>query len=178
MNIRTSIIALLLSSILFISACIKIDDPEMPDTGTASLSAKINGETFSVSGVFVSAEYTAQNQMVQSIAVAGAESPINGVNRAIALAMVAVDSTQIQSGDTFVATSTSRVGAGEYTFDNGTTDIKAVSSNTDKATLTITNINYDTKLVSGTFSFEGSDDDDPGTTYQITDGVFTDVPFN
>jgi hypothetical protein len=56
-------------------------------------------------------------------------------------------------------------------------DIKAVSDNTEMATITITDIDFDTKLVSGTFSFDGADDDDPNTIYEVRNGVFTDVSF-
>lgn len=179
MKLSKSILPILVITFVFLSACIKVEDPviDVPE-GTATFSAKINGETFSVSGVQVTAEYVSQNVMVQTLGIAAAELPVNGVTRAIALAIVSTDSSGINEGETYVATSTSKAGAGEYNYDNGTVDIKALSSITDVATITITKIDYNSKHVSGTFSFNGADDQTSSTIYIITDGVFTDVPFD
>ncbi|MEZ4847299.1 MAG: hypothetical protein R3B93_01425 [Bacteroidia bacterium] len=48
--------------------------------------------------------------------------------------------------------------------------IKALSKNTEVATITITEIDYSKKTVSGTFSFDAYDEDDPGKIYEIRDG--------
>lgn len=172
-------LSILIILIVIFSSCNKLDEDEIIENSGAkqSISAKINGEDFSASGILVTAQYSNLNEMVHSLAIGGAELPFNGVTRAIALAIVSADSTEINQGEIYTAISNSKIGAGEYAYDNNSIDIKAVSENTDIATITITKIDYDKKLVSGTFSFDGSDEDDPGTIYQIRDGVFTDVSF-
>ena len=172
-------ITLLIITILF-SCKSKEDILDDITSDTNSITAKINGEDFSASGLTVTAEYSIPNAMVQTLGIVGAEIPINGVTRAIALAIVSTDATWIISGETYTATGSTKVGAGEYNIENSTTntDINAVSSNTDVATITITAIDYSTKLVSGTFSFDAIDEDDnSNTTYQVRDGEFNDVSF-
>lgn len=165
------------TAILF-SACSEVDPIIDMATGPNSISAKINGENFSASGILVTAEYsTTTSGTVQTLAIGAAKLPLNGVTTAIALAVVALDSSDFQSGAIFVATDSSRLAAGEYSLDDNSVDIKAVSSNTDVATITLTEIDFTNKTVSGTFSFDGADDDDPNTIYEVREGVFTEIPF-
>jgi hypothetical protein len=179
MNFQISIITLLATTMAMFMSCSKADDPNIDvPAGPATLSANINGEAFSVSGIQVTAEYVVQNEMVQSLAIVGAKPPLNGVTEAIALAVVSADSTGINSGETYTAGSTIKTGAGEYVYDDGIQDIKALSSITGVATITITKIDYNSKLVSGTFSFNASTNLISSFVYIITDGVFTDVPFD
>lgn len=162
---------------LILFACEPVEQiiEEQEENGT--FTAKVDGEVFSLSGVFVSAEYVKSNEMVQSLAIAAAKPPITGITTGIVLAVVATDSSEITGGDVFSATNPQKIAAGEYVLedDNGT-DIKAFSENTDIATITITKIDLANNLVSGTFVFDAIDEDEPGKTYMITEGIFTDIP--
>lgn len=176
MNARLFSISFLLILAFVFSSCEEAN--EIIDAiNDVSFSAKIDGEDFSVSGLLATAELS-ENQGVTTIAIAAAALPIGGVTKGFALAIVSTDSTGIKTGDTFTAASLSKIGAGEYIEEDGNTlDIKALSSNTGVATITVTAIDFDTKLISGTFSFDGSDDDDPNKIYEIREGKFTDVSF-
>lgn len=172
----SSLSILLLLAILF-SSC--VDPNEIIDNiGDASFSAKINGEDFSVIGPLVTADYSEQSQIVATIGIVAAKLPIGGITEGFALAIVSTDSSGIQVGDTFSATSTEKAGAGEYVLEDGNAvDVNAFSSNTGVASITVTAIDFDKKIVSGTFSFDAVDDDDPNTVYEIREGKFTDVSF-
>lgn len=178
---KQHIFSLALMAILALAACQSAKDniePPQEEEPANSLSAKINGEEFSVSGILVTAQYSASSQMIESLAIGGAEPPLNGTATAIALAIVSIDGTGINPGETYTANSSTKAGAGEYVFENSNTDIKAESDNTDEVTITITAIDFDRKVVSGTFSFDGVDEDDPGTVYEVREGVFKEVSFD
>jgi len=177
MNIRFSSATIFLLIALLFSAC--VDPNEIIDNiGDASFSAKINGEDFSVIGPLITAEYSEQSTIVSTIGIVAAKLPIGGITEGFALAIVSTDSSGINVGDTFTATSTEKAGAGEYVLEDGNTvDINAFSSNTGVATITVTAIDFDKKIISGTFSFDAVDDDDPNTVYEIRDGKFTDISF-
>jgi len=176
MQIRT--LSILLFFMLLFSACKEEDNGIDIPTDGGEISAKINGKEFSTSGILVTAEYNIQNETIHSLAIGGAKLPVNGVTEAIALAIVSTDASGINVGDTYTATSTTKIAGAEYVFDDNTTDIKALSGNTDVVTITITDIDFDKKLVSGTFTFDGTDDDDPNTIYEVRDGIFKDVSFS
>ena len=179
MKSQTSIYLLLLI-VWAISSCQPIEDiiDDPTNTGSQSISAKIDGEEFSVSGILITAEYSEINEMVQSLSIVGAKLPLNGVTEGVVFAVVSTDSSGINAGDTYTETSISKAGAGEYFFENSSLKIKALSKNTEVATITITEIDYSKKIVSGTFSFDAYDEDDPGKIYEIRDGEFKDVSFD
>lgn len=176
---KQHLLSLSLLIILALTACQSAkSDIDIPDEeATNSLSAKVNGENFSVSGILVTAQYSVTGQTIETLAIGGAEPPLNGTSRGIALAIVSIDGTGINVGDTYTANSTTKAAAGEYVFDNSSADIKAESENTDEVTITITEIDFDRKIVSGTFSFDGVDEDDPTTIYEVREGTFTEVSF-
>ena len=149
-----------------------IDDPD----GKNTITATINGEEFKISGLLVTATYTEQD-MVKTLGFGGAKLPLDGVTNTIALAVVTSDSVGINSGDVFSATTLTKAATGQYSIDGDGVKIRALSTNTDVATITISEIDFDQKLVSGTFSFDAVDNDDPDTVYEVRDGVFTDVSF-
>ncbi len=172
------IFALLLLLGLSFTSCVEIPDILDDPTQTGSITAKINGEDFSVSGLLVTANLTESTANIQTLAIGGAKLPLDGITRAIALAIVSTDGNGFQAGQTYTATSTTEAAAGEYSIDDGNAiDIKAVSENTDVATITLTDIDFTQKIVSGTFSFDGADKDDLNTIYEVRDGVFKDVSF-
>lgn len=177
MNRRLLSLSILLLITFIFSAC-QVDDIIDNPSDTNSITATIDGEAFSVSGILVSAEYIAQNQMIQSMAIGGVKFPLNGVTQSLALAIVSIDSTGIAVDDVYNSGTVAKTAAGEYVLKDANTDIKAFSSNTNVAIIVITDINLTTKRVSGTFSFDASDDDDSTKIYKIRDGVFKDISFN
>lgn len=168
--------ALLLFSVSF-SACEPIEDIKEEIEEGGEFSATVNGENFTAKGILVTAQYQTTASGITTLAIGAAKLPLDGVTKGFALAAVSIDSTEIAAGDVFTGDSIEKVAAGEYSVDSDTEDIKAGSSQTKTATITITSIDFSTKLVSGTFSFDGTDDDDPNTVYEVRDGVFTDVVF-
>lgn len=173
-----SIFILLFAAMPFFQSCnLTGDDPIITgDEGT--LSCRIDGDLFSVSGILVSAELQYVGTEIQSLAIGGAEVPFGGVTRSIALALISADSSDIAVGDVYTATSSNKIAAAEYGYDDGVNDLSALSDNTDIALIRITKLDWSARTVSGTFQFEGVDDNDPGTVYSITDGEFTDIPFD
>ena len=176
MKNQIPVLLLTLIAILITSSC-NLGEVVDPQDGTNMISAKIDGGDFSVSGLLVSAEYSDINGMVHTLSIGGAKPPLNGVTEGIVLAIVSTDSSGIKAGETYTAVSTAKVGAGEYVFEDSSSDIKAYSENTDVATITVTKIDFTEKMVSGTFSFDAVDEDDPNKVYQIRDGKFEDVSF-
>lgn len=177
MKILISRLIILLLSLLLLSSCAKrlLDDLPENVLGSGSLTATINGDEFSANGILVTAEFSEENG-VATLVIGAAELPIAGVTQAIVLAMVAPDGTGIHSGETYTSTNVLKKAAGEYSIDDdASVDIKAVSENTDVATITISNIDFDAKVVSGTFSFDGADEDEPNTIYEVRSGEFKDV---
>lgn len=169
----------LLCTLFFLPSCIQVNIPD-PDglLGDGSITADINGESFSASGILVTGELTESNASVQTLAIVGAELPLSGLTRGLVLAVVSTDGGGIIAGETYSATSSTLRAAGEYTLDDDAQiDVKAYSSNTDVASISITAIDFDQKLVSGTFSFDAVDEDDPNTVYEVRNGTFTDVSF-
>lgn len=150
----------------------------LPDPNAAEMRATINGESFLVTGVQVTATISEPGAGVRALAIGGATLPLSSLVKGIALALVSIDSTDFEAGETYLASSIEMTGAGEYVLDDDAgIDIKAVSSETGVATITLTAFDRTHKLVSGTFSFDGVDEDDPNTTYEVRDGSFTNVPF-
>ncbi|MEM6343461.1 MAG: hypothetical protein AAF927_06255 [Bacteroidota bacterium] len=148
------------------------------DYGPPSLTAKINGETFSVDSLLVSASYSIIDDRTQTLSISGAPPAFNGIVEGLALVLISADSTAFQTGENYIAGSLNKRGAGEYFVDNGTNRIDALSENTNIATLVITEIDYLEKLVSGTFSFDAFDEDDPDKIYQVREGEFKNVSFD
>ncbi|MEZ4685922.1 MAG: DUF6252 family protein [Bacteroidia bacterium] len=165
-------------SLLVLTALISTScTPDIVDPTGGSLTATIDGESFSVNGILITATYGDVSEAIQTLSIGGAEPPFNGTTRGLALVVLSSDSTGINEGETYTATTLAKTAAGEYFLSNNSTDIRAYSNNTDVATITITSLDYDKKVVSGTFSFDGVDDDDPGVVYRVRNGEFKDVVF-
>jgi hypothetical protein len=176
MNFRLfSVSILLLASTLF-SACIDPNEIIEDQFGDASLTATINGEDFSASGLLITAEYSEQTG-VKTLGIVGAELPLGGDTRTITLALVSTDSTDLQVGDVYTASSIEKAGGGEYSLEDDTQKIKASSDTDGFVGIAITAIDLDKKVISGTFAFDGEDSNDPGTIYEVREGVFIDISF-
>lgn len=170
-------IATLLFLSFSITSCEPLEDIKEEIEEGGEFVATINGTTFSVSGLLVTGEYSELQAGVTTLAIAAAKLPLDGITEGFALALVSTDSTGIEIGDEFTATSVQMVAGAEYVIQGDNQDIKALSTETNTTIVTITAIDFDNKLVSGTFSFDGVDKDDPNTVYEVRDGVFTDVEF-
>lgn len=158
-----------------LTSCKQTDNLIDPTPGENSMTAVIDGNEFAVSGIPVTANYSVVSDTIHSLAVGAATPPFDGVTEGIALALVSIGIDSMQAGDVFTATSLERRAGAEYFLQSPAQDISATAFETDVATVTITAIDYEEKLVSGTFSFDAADRDDSTTVYQIRDGVFTDV---
>ncbi|MEO1449157.1 MAG: DUF6252 family protein [Bacteroidota bacterium] len=179
MKLQYPVFALLISSLL---ACQPVDPGEItpePDEEGGLLEALVNGVEFKVGGLLVSAEINDLANGIQTLTVGGANLPVNGEHDGIVLAVVSTDSTDIEAGEVYKASlQDPRVG-GEYVIErDNQDDLKAFSSETGVATITITALDRDKKLVSGTFSFDAVDPDFPDTVYEVREGKFTAVPYN
>lgn len=172
-----SIAVLLFLSFSFTSCEPIIEDIKEEIEEGGEFSATINGENFTAKGILVTAHYDSSATGVVTLGIGAAKLPLDGVTKAFALAAVSIDSTGIGAGDVFTSASVNKVGAGEYSVKSDTQDIKAVSAETKNATIMITAFDLTNKLVSGTFSFDGIDEDDPNTIYEVRDGIFTDIEF-
>ena len=160
---------------LALSSCKQTDNLIDPTPGENSMTAVIDGNEFAVSGIPVTANYSVVSDTIHTLAVAAATPPFDGVTEGIALALVSIGIDSMQAGDVFIVTSLERRAGAEYFLESPSQDISATAFETDIATVTITAIDYEEKLVSGIFSFDAGDRDDSTKVYQIRDGVFTDV---
>lgn len=176
----TSRFLILFASLLILSSCVTplIEDIPEKASGEGSLTAEVNDDDFSVTGLLVTAEATQANNSIFTFAIGAAELPIGGLSRSISLSVVSTDGSAIEAGETYTAASMMNASAGEYSFqDNTNVNIRALSSNTNVASVTITKIDMVAKRVSGTFSFDGADKNDPNIIYEVRNGEFTDVFF-
>ncbi len=179
MNLRISTFSALLFVMVFFTACPKNEDDSFTLEQGGTLTATVDGDLFSASGTEITAEHNTINTVTHTLTIGGIELPINGVTKSIVLAAVLTNNpTGFVSGEVYTASDPDRVAAGEYVRNDNSVDIKALSSNTGEATITITEIDFTNNLVSGTFSFDASDDDDPNTIYKIRNGEFKEVAFD
>lgn len=170
----------LLSTVLLLSSCVNniVDDIPEEVSGEGLMTAKVNDEAFSANGIFVTAEASQSNDKIVTLAIGASELTVGGLTKAISLSLVSTDGSSIEAGETYTAASMSNTSAGEYAFeDNVNVNIRALSSNTDVATITITEIDMVAKRVSGTFSFDATDPNVPNMTYEVRNGEFRDVSF-
>ena len=173
-----SIFLILLLACAFMS-CQKAEETFNPTPNTNSVTAKVDGEDFAVSGITVSGTYSINSDGWETLGIASGRTRSDGETDGISLTMISTDSTGIQVGDTYVATSLEIRGGCQYflTDVNGET-LEASSLETDVASITITEIDFATKVVSGTFTFEGADDDFPNVLVKVTEGEFKNVSFD
>ncbi|MEO0468929.1 MAG: DUF6252 family protein [Bacteroidota bacterium] len=158
------------------SACIDVE--EIIESEPGSITATINGESFSVSGLLTDGELNIQGTNIESMAIGGATLPLSGVTEGIALAIVAADGMPLEAGKTYTVSSNTAVAGAEYVQEGANLDLKAIAQENGLGTITITKLDRTEKLVSGTFEFDGIDDDFPNMVYEVRDGKFTDIVFD
>ncbi|MDF9798686.1 hypothetical protein OKW21_003949 [Catalinimonas alkaloidigena] len=173
----------------FLAACSNDDEDDvakdilediednLSQNGIASITATINGNEFSASGVFVTSVLSPLGNGSYNLAIGGAR--INdGVNYALVLGIISSDFSSLSEGDTFVGDDSEKLMIGYYTLDdNNTVDFKAETEMAETNILTITKIDREAKLISGTFSYDAIDEDTKNV-YEVRDGEFTDVQYD
>ncbi len=175
----TALAALLLTSVLccVTFSCEDPDDPTGTPDDTARIAATVDGESYEVTGILVTGTLI-DGGSVNSLAVGGSTLPFGGITEGFALGLIHADGTAFAPGQTFETSSTTSVAACEYLLESFLDDIRAESENTGVGQITLTAFDTVNNVASGTFWFDGADDDDPATVYQIRDGVFENVPFD
>lgn len=156
-----------------------LDDIEdgQAQSATATISAKVNGNDFASSGVFVTSVLNSMGNGSYNLVI-GAGRLSNGVDEAIALGMVSTDFNTLSAGDTFAGGETESLMVDSYGLDDdGANDFTASSEPLNTNIVTITSIDHDAKLISGTFSFDAIDDETE-VVYEVREGVFTDIGFD
>ncbi|MDN5215827.1 DUF6252 family protein [Fulvivirgaceae bacterium BMA12] len=171
-------------ALVLFTACGSDDDTGLiPDDDVApgtpgSITCKINGQTYAATFPFVTGALSTTND-IYSFALGGVDF-LGKDTVSIAMAMTGTDLSRLSAGDTFSGTGNIFIN-----FALGTVIVKnrpavdedASSSETDVATITVTKIDRDNELISGTFSYEAFDDDTQNT-FKVTDGVFADIKYD
>ncbi len=172
--------ALLVFSFVLLSGCESDDESDSnipgntPDAGT--ITATIDGEDFSSSSPFVTAIVSEGNNGSYTISIGGV-TVSGGVNEGVTIGLVGSDFLSLSAGSEFSGQNSNELAVGGYTQDaEGGDEINASSDDNESALCTITSIDFDEKLISGTFSFE-AEDNATGQVIIIEDGVFTDVSY-
>ena len=174
-----------LAVLLMFSSCKPDDDdanptvtPEVPVTPKlGKIDCKINGKSFSAAYPFTSGAI-ANTSPFYSIAVGGFDF-IDGDSVGVALAMTGTDFSSLANGDVFQG-STALPGMyalGSVSFNSGAKEEDADSEETLIATITVTKIDRDNNVISGTFSYEAKDPDTE-SEFTVTEGVFTDIKYD
>lgn len=152
------------------------DDMDNVDPGTpGSITAKINGEDFSISGIFVTADLSDQSNGYL-LAIGGLKW-VNETYYGMTLAMISSDFSTLDVGDTFSGGNSEMFFAGGYSVEiDDEIEIQSSSELVSSASCTITKIDRENNLISGTFSFDAIDDS-AEKTYEVREGVFTDIEY-
>jgi len=177
--------SLLFLAIICLSAC-GSDDIVMPpgDNDAApgtpgSITCMINGESFSASGVLATGVITFTGDFY-GIALAGVDF-FDQDTVGLALAISGNGFSTLMEGQVITGEGdivNNPVAAGEVNINQRPSkEITASSLETEVATITITRLDRDLELISGTFSFEGLDPNS-NTSVIVTQGDFTDIPYN
>lgn len=160
-----------------LASCEDLDIPDDPTGSDARIAATIDGQPFTVTGILVTGELLEAGG-VNTMAIGGATLPLGGTTEGFALALVHADGTAFAPGQAFTPSGTTAIAGCEYLLETGILDIRAESDNTGFGSITLTDYDAANGLASGTFEFDGVDDDDPGTVFEIRDGVFENIPLN
>ncbi len=176
--------SLLFLAIICLFAC-SSDDAVIPDDndvapGTpGSITCMINGDGFSASGVLATGVITFSGDFY-GIALAGVDF-FGQDTVGLALAISGNGFSTLMEGQ--VVTGEGDIvniplAAGEVNINQRPSkEITASSLETEVATITITSLDTDLKLISGTFSFEGLDPDS-NTSIIVSQGDFTEIPYD
>lgn len=162
------------------------DDDAMDDMDTdsngASLTATVNGNAFNATiQEFIGASIAEQSGFY-AIALFGLEIVSSNNAKGIALAMAGFDFDTVIAGKEWTMVQSDNgleIAGGGYTegdIANGEND-DIDTEETTEVFIRITSIDKENRIISGEFSFISSDED-TGTIYNVTDGVFTNIPYD
>ncbi|WP_299100843.1 hypothetical protein [uncultured Winogradskyella sp.] len=155
-------------------------DEIISQLGEGTVQADINGETKtwefgpnSLGAVLTS--QMAGSEVLYALGIAASTDGVsdNSVSRSIGIVVFVDSPDAIFSGASF--NTPSDLVLGTYSYENGTTIIDA--DQTVSATLYISSVDASGEKMSGTFSYETTDED-TNTTYSISNGSFTDIPYH
>jgi hypothetical protein len=113
---------------------------------------------------------------VYSFGLAASSDGVSNNNETTTIAITIISDTPISivSGATF--TYPADLIGGTYSYDNEDGSVSIDGDDSVSATLHISSVNSSGSEISGTFSFE-TVDGDTGTTYTVSNGTFTNIPF-
>ncbi len=163
------------------------DDMKLPADEPGTVSAKIDGEFFRSHGVLsVSADLHIDTDYDQYDLQIDGEGEDDGIERRITVSIFGTDFTSVKAGDVFVGGAD--VGSGGKRFDGDfyrrgrSVEFADLDDITDSeqgpaSTATITAIDHDKRLISGTFKFKSIDISGSGLTFDITEGKFTEIHY-
>lgn len=170
-------------------ACTKENTPKSDGPNVTNepgtVTAEIDGESFKNSGFLsVESELHIDEDFNQFDLQIDAETEIDGIEDRITVSIFGTDFASIKAGDIFVG---GDVANGGNHFDGDfyrnsrnpgdETDIICDSEQTPASTCTITEIDHEKQLISGTFQFKAISIFDETVTFSITKGVFTEIGF-
>ncbi len=179
--------SILIAALLIISACgsddtlidMIPDDNAVPPGTPGSITCKIDGENFSASGVLATGDLAFTGEFYV-LGIAGVDF-IDQDTVGLVLVVSGNGFGTLMEGQVITGTGdiiNNPLAAGEVNINQlPAKEVAATSLETDVATITITNLDRDNELISGTFSLEGLDPD-TNTTVIVTEGDFTDIPYN
>lgn len=181
-----------ISVILLSNACKKEEtldeDPEETEITNepGTVTAKIDGEFFKNNGFFsVSSSLSINDDSNEYRFNFSAERDKNGVEDRITFSLFGLDFESLKEGAVFAAGS--NINEGGLNFDGDfyrisrvegdDTDIITDSEQNANSTCTITKLDRENRLISGTFAFKSIEIFGSGQTFVISDGVFTELPY-
>lgn len=178
----------LIVSCLFLTNCAK-NDPVEPLLGTdepGPIWAKIDGAAFESSGpLSLDVDMHIDTDFDQFDLQIDGEGEKGGIEQRITISLFGEDFAGVEAGAVFFGGAD--ITKGEYRFDGdfyrisrvegSEMDIIADSEQTASSICTITKIDHDNNLISGTFKFKAIDISDPTSTFEITEGKFEDIAF-
>lgn len=163
------------------------NDNQLPADEPGTVSANIDVDFFRSHGFFsVSSDLHIDTDYDQYDLQIDGEGEDDGIERRITISIFGTDFTSVKAGDVFVGGAD--VGSGGMRFDGdfyrrgrgeGLGDIDDItdSEQTSASICTITAIDHQNRLISGTFKFKSIDIFGSGLTFDITDGMFTEIPY-
>lgn len=164
------------------------DDMKLPADEPGTISAYIDGDFFRSHGFSpVSASLKTDVNGVNQYRVSfEAEAEDNGIEQRITFSIWGTDFDSVKAGDSYSAGD--EVGYGGNRFDGdfyrtgrsvefADLDDITDSEQTSASTLSITAIDHENRLISGTFKFKSIDIFGSGLTFDITDGKFTEIQY-
>lgn len=168
-----------------LSACSNDDDPTDPIPGDddvkpgdpGTITCTIDGEKFA-SGSLLTTGSLSTNDDFFTLGGVGVDF-LDSDTLGIVFAMIGTNFSSLQSGQVFKSDQNSIVNTvtAQLSIDRKpAVEIRARTFGSNADIFTLTGINRDEGVYSGTFSFDAKDED-TGVTYEVRDGIFTDIPY-